>query len=348
MTKTLTDHILSIVENATAQQPMRYGDVATALVRVRPETTPDEPHDALEALVAQRLLSTARITRGGITHDVYWPTGLKTPVLTGIKPKEPIAVPIETLPATPTETEPDTNAQRLIKAIVAHGPINNADLAEMTGVAAKSIDSVLRSAMAKKQITNRRIYVPDAGRDLRHWMTATQAEEWDVQQGHAMSHPSAIMAPAARAAVEQLQDDLRDLAAERDGLIGLIGATGLSEAIAMIEARRAEMHDLKNEVAARTLIMSQLAEIVGVENHEDILGAVERMTADRPAPTPGRLALLLIDSADLTEIEELPTNDDGEAHTRALATVEHGHAARAVVVRIQGEAVRTVAWKAAA
>lgn len=341
MTKTLTDHILSIVDHATPQQPMRYGEVATALVRVRPETTPDEPHDALEALVAQRLLSTARITRGGITHDVYWPTGLKTPVLTGIKPKEPIAVPIETLPATPTETAPDTNAQRLIKAIVAHGPINNADLAEMTGVAAKSIDSVLRSAMAKKQITNRRIYVPDAGRDLRHWMTATQAEEWDAKQGHAMSHPDAV--PAG----DSMHEDLRNVTEERDGLLGLIGATGPSEAIAMIEALRAEMHDLKNEVAARTLIMSQLAEIVGVENHEDILGAVERLTADRPAPTPGRLALLLIDSADLTEIEELPTNDDGEAHTRALATVEHGHAARAVVVRIQGEAVRTVAWKAA-
>lgn len=41
MTRTLTDHILSIVDHATPQQPMRSSEVATALVRARPETTPD-------------------------------------------------------------------------------------------------------------------------------------------------------------------------------------------------------------------------------------------------------------------------------------------------------------------
>ncbi len=315
---------------------MRSSEVATALVRARPETTPDEPHDALEALVAQRLLSTARITRGGITHDVYWPTGLKTPVLTGIKPKEPLIVP-----------NPDTHGSRLIKVIVAHGPLIGAELAEKAGLPAKNIDPYLATAVKNGTIKTRMGFVAELGKERKHYMTATQAEAWDAQQGHAMSHPSAIMAPAAPAAAEQKPQDMAALAAERDALLALIGAQDYSDAHAMLSAVRTEMHDLKNEVAARTLIMSQLAEIVGVENHEDILGAVERLTADRPAPTPGRLALLLIDSADLTEIEELPTNDDGEAHTRALATVEHGHAARAVVVRIQGEAVRTVAWKAA-
>jgi len=126
----LPDRILDALDHATPQQPMRHAELVTHITRARPETTPDEISDHLEALIDARQVGTCRITRNGISQNVYWPTGLKTPALAGIKPKQPLTVP--TNPA-PTQEKPDTQASRLIKAIVAHGPIMAADLAEQTG-----------------------------------------------------------------------------------------------------------------------------------------------------------------------------------------------------------------------
>lgn len=54
----------------------------------------------------------------------------------------------------------------------------------------------------------------------------------------------------------------------------------------------------------------------------------------------------LIDSADLTEVEMLGEDDDAQA--MAMSSIELGHAARVMVVRIVGEATRRVEWKEAA
>lgn len=315
---TLTDRILAIVAQATPQAPMPHSAIIQALLRQRPETTPDEPHDALEAMTTQRLLSTARITRGGVTHDVYWPTGLTKPALSGIKPKEPIAVP----------TQPDTLAQKLIKTIVAHGPLLAEELADRCGAAKNNIGGLLQHAIKTGSITTRKAYVAERGREMTHYMTATQAAEWDARDGaaeqieihavpdttggHVMSHPDL--------------ETLRDL--------------------------NSEIHALRNDVAARDLILNNLAGSLKVQHIADIPAALDdlihalttrAMTSQSPA---GKPALLLIDSADLTEVEMLGADDDAQA--MAMNSIELGHAARVLVVRIVGEATRRVEWKEAA
>lgn len=211
---------------------------------------------------------------------------------------------------------PDTHGSRLIKVIVAHGPLIGAELAEKAGLPAKNIDPYLASAIKNGTIHTRMGFVAELGKERKHYMTATQAEAWDSNRGHAMSHPCAIMEHPA-----PMQEDLRALAAERDGLLGLLGV---------------------------------LAERLQVREHHEIPAALDELLhalSTRAAihqASAGRLALLLIDSGDLTEVEELPTTDPDDAHQRAMAAVEQGHAARAVVVRIQGEARRHVEWKEAA
>lgn len=349
----LADHILAAVANATPQAPWRDSEIYAA-IRGKHRIETGEFAAALETMTAQRLLNTARITRNDITHCVYWPTGLRTPALAGIQPKEPLIVPH-------TEEKPDTLAQKLIKAIVLNGPIANADLADKTGCAAKSIDSLLRTAIKSGQVTTRPIYVAEAGRELRHWMTSTQAQEWDERStggsSCAAADDPATEPPAGdtQDRLSRLEDVAVALAAERDGLLGLIGARDHPEAIDMLDAVRAEMHRLKNDVAAYALILSSLSERLQVARHEDVPGALDELLhalATRAATaqgSAGRLALLLVDSADLTEIEELPAGlSDQDAESAARAAVLQGHAARAVVVRIQGEARLQVEWKEAA
>lgn len=325
----LTDSILAALDHSTPQQPMYDIEIVDALIAK--DFAQYDILATLDAAVQDRLLGTARITRGGVVQNVYWPTGLKTPALAGIKPKEPL-----TVPTTPI----DTMAQKLIKAIVAHGPIINSELAEKTGAKANNIDSLLKSAVKNGQVTTRQMYVAEQGRDLRYWMTATQAQEWDAREmatemandpgaeqieirpvedaarGHVMSHPEA--------------ETLRDLNAEI----------------------HAEIHALRNDLAARNLILLNLARTLQVQQIEDIPAALDELThalATRAitvqAPT-GKKALLLIDSADLTEVEML--GDDDDAQAMAMSSIELGHAARVMVVHIVGEAQRKVVWKEAA
>lgn len=85
------DRILAAVAKATPQAPCEDIAIVDALRRHR--VAQQDTLRVLDEAVAGRLLGTARITRNGVTHDVYWPTGLKTPALSGIKPKEPLIVP---------------------------------------------------------------------------------------------------------------------------------------------------------------------------------------------------------------------------------------------------------------
>ena len=344
----LSDRILDIVAQATPQAPMRDSDIYAAVCKKgRVET--GEMASALETMTAQRLLSTARITRGGVTQDVYWPTGLTKPAIAGIKPKEPLKV--------PNLTDTDTKAQRLIKAIVAHGPITNADLADKTGTKANNVDGLLKAAVNRSQITTRQIFVPEQGRELRHWMTSTQAAEWDARAeideqieippatdtpvGHVMSHPAA----------EQKSEDFFLLGVLAD-IRAAIGDTGQIMLGDLAQAIKTRIHDYKNDIAARDLILNNLAGTLKVQNIADIPAALDdlthalstrAMTTRAPA---GKPALLLIDSADLTEVEML--GDDDDAQAMAMSSIELGHAARVMVVRIVGEATRRVEWKEAA
>lgn len=331
----LPDRILDSLDHATPQQPMRHAELVTHITRARPETTPDEISDHLEAMIDARQVGTCRITRNGISQNVYWPTGRKTPALAGIKPKEPLTVPTNPANTATSQEKPDTQASRLIKAIVAHGPIMAADLAEMIGSKVNSIDGSLLSAIKAGTITTRMAFVTELGRERKHYMTRTQAEEWDepstgvtpelpepATQGHAMSHPS----------VHAEVPNPTENPTEQDAL-------------------RVEIHQLKNDLAARNLILYTLAETLQVEAIEDIPTALDELLGalNARALSLGKPALLLIDSDELTELEPLPEDMNArEMRQEAERAIHQGHAARAVIVRVIAEARRQVEWKEAA
>lgn len=332
MTQALHDLILSIVGKASSMRPMASKDIWVALRKTRPETTPDELPDVLEYLTNSRVLATCRITRGDITQDTYWPTGLRNPVLIGAPPM----------------SNPNTSASKLLRAIVLHGPITGADLAIKTGIAAKSIDSLLESATTRDAVTSRRGFCAEKGRELKHYMTTTQAGDWDAREAEAESEKRMDVvgqngntgehyaAHAMSAPVSEAASDKPD------------------NADAELAALKSQIHGLLNDVAAANLIFSQLADTLKVEKPEQIPAAIDELTQAlatrglQPAPVNGKLALLLIDSAELIEIDELDQCDAANAQHLAVRNIELGHAARAIVVRILGEAKRQVEWKAAA
>ena len=325
----LADHILAAVAKATPQAPMRDSEIYAAF-RGKHRIETGECAAALETMTVQRLLNTARITRNGVTQDVYWPTGLKLPALTGVQPKE--------LRIVPAASTPDTHGSRLIKVIVAHGPLIGAELADKAGLPAKNIDPYLATAIKNGTIHTRMGFVAELGKERKHYMTATQAQDWDERLqtsapgGHAMSHPQALEARASTR---------------------LDGDTHFADDATL--ARLRQIEEDNQALAADALILSSLAERLQVTRHEDAPGALDELLhalatrAVTARGSAGRLALLLIDSADLTEIEELPAGlSDQDAEYAARAAVLQGNAARAVVVRIQGEARLQVEWKEAA
>lgn len=101
---------------------------------------------------------------------------------------------------------------------------------------------------------------------------------------------------------------------------------------------------LQTEVAALTgAYQQQKARI------HDLMNAIDRYQLQKTAPAPaGKIALLLIDSADMTDIEELDGADMAKAQAEALRQIDVGNAARAVVITLHGEAYRRSAWKEAA
>jgi hypothetical protein len=128
-------------------------------------------------------------------------------------------------------------------------------------------------------------------------------------------------------------------------------------AMADVANLRKIAHDQGNDLAAATLVLNMVGERLQVPQPEDIPAALNELLhafatratqAEAKAETIGKTALILIDSTDLTEIEELDQYDVENAQQLAMRSVEQGRAARAIVVRILGEASRKVVWKAAA
>lgn len=302
----IPDLILSTLVKASSHNPAPFSHIHRAVQRAGPETALDELQTALAALLDQRLLATCRITRDGITQDVYWPTGLKRfipPTIEEIR----------------MSTEPKNS--QLERLIVLHGPINGPALAEKareTGMncPAKNIHGLLASRVTSGEI----IALKTNG--VTVYMTPSQAEDKKTEEeasAHVMSTP-----------INTKQTD------------------------AEIAALKSQIHGLLNDVAAANLIFSQLADTLKVEKPEQIPAAIDELTQAlatrglQPAPVNGKLALLLIDSAELIEIDELDQYDAANAQQLAVRNIELGHAARAIVVRILGEAKRRVEWKEAA
>jgi hypothetical protein len=272
---------------------------------------PDEIHDALEALIDARLITHMRHTSDGVTQNVYWPTGLK-----------PINAP--TLEEIHMSAEPKNS--QLARLILLHGPITGPDLAEKareTGMncPAKNIQGYLAGHVGRGDILARKL------NGVTLYMTPAQAggeavDESEEAAAHVMSTP---MAKAEE-----------------------------TEAPVEIDALKSQIHDLLNDAVAAKLIFSQIGAALKVDQPEQMPEALDELIhalsyrAMQPPPETGRLALLLIDSADLTEIEELSDGEAENAQALAVRYVDQGHAARAVVVRIMGEAKRRVEWREAA
>lgn len=304
--KPLTELMLDILFGATSQAPMPAGAMSREIQKRQPNRhSVMDVLGALDQIVEERRAGTCYIQHAeGDGESVYWPIGLKTPALNGIKPKEPLIVPTQ-------EKAQETLSSKLIKAIVAHGPLLAEDLAEKSGVSKNNIGGNIAHAIKTGSITTRKAYVAERGREMTHYMTTTQAQEWD--DGARMETDMAQKTPLAREAAAS---------------VALDGDTHYADDATLARLRQLE------------------------EDNQALAAERDALLVRRPSATPtqaiGRMALLLIDSADLTEVEELDKHDAPNARALAVRSIEQGHAARAVVVRILGEARRQVEWKEAA
>lgn len=341
MAMNLAAMILEIAAPATRQTPTDLNEIAHAARRRLPGVTPDRLSDALEHLIDQRLLVHCRVTRDEVTRDLYWPTGRTHPTLT------------PTPNRTQTNMAKESNTARLRRTIDASGPISGPDLSGRAKIAQRDLHALLAGPIRRGEVMVRIGFSKDHGRDIRHYMTPDQARIWDEgeQAYEALKQDADTPVSGAEIQVNEidpadLMSDLEALAAERDGLLGLIGVNNHADAIDQVDAWRRKIHDQANDIAAAQLVLGQIAERLQVEAHDQIPAAMDDLM--RAVIEHGRLALLVIDSADLTEIDPLDTEDITEAIQRAMSAVDRGEAARAVVIRVLGEARRQVQWLEAA
>jgi hypothetical protein len=323
MNKSMQSIVLAALAKATSILPQAFSGVVDAVIELQPDATNDEIADALEKLADSSRIKVSRGQRGGIWQNLYWPNGRNQP------------------------EKPMSKSETLLRAIVKHGPIVASALAEETGIAAKGIDAILASPNTRNVVVTRLGFCAEKGRDLKHYMTTTQADEWDenvAAAGGDRDNPAAHVMSAPRIVAKQSEDEIPANVSVGENIADNAEVTAL----------KIQIHGLLNDVAAANLIFSQIADMLNVTRPEHIPAALDDLTqalstrAMQPDPELGRLALLLIDSADLTEIEELDTYDSANARQLAERSVEQGNASRAVVVRILGEAQRRVEWREAA
>ena len=153
--------ILSALKNTASDT----SKTRTQLIKqCKAETDLHEFDLQLAVLVAGREVGTMRSTRNDITTEFYWSTG--------IKPKKGI-------PIMASEKKAENGISTLSRAILKYGPIVGADLAMKTGIAARNIDTLLERANAIGGIQIRVGFNAEKGKELKHYMTRTQADEWD-------------------------------------------------------------------------------------------------------------------------------------------------------------------------
>ncbi len=119
---------------------------------------------------------------------------------------------------------------------------------------------------------------------------------------------------------------------------------------AEVERLTRKCHDLGNDVAGYAMQQGILRTKLDIGPDDDVVEAVDALLGMQAegALHAGKLAILLIDSADMTDIEELDTSDIAQAQAEAMRNIDVGNAARAMVISIHGEAYRRSAWKEAA
>jgi DNA-binding PadR family transcriptional regulator len=140
-----------------------------------------------------------------------------------------------------------------------------------------------------------------------------------------------------------------------EGLRNVQPSLGLQTSVAALtgayQQSRAQIHDLRNDVAGLSMHISILRDRLKLGPDDDIIEALDTAMSQASPPNNGtshttaKLALMLIDSADISEIEPLDTDDIETASAEAVRQIEAGHAARAVVISIHGEAVRKAEWR---
>lgn len=261
----------------------------------------------------------------------------------------------------------ESKSSQLARLIVLHGPIKSSELSEKACDKGLNIPTKNIPGLMGIHVNRGEIHVKKHNSAM-WYMTESQAMDWDEDVAaaggerdnpvgaHVMSAPAALSddgEPLRMRLIEALEYNkvANDLLADLETALGV---EHRDELLAAVAAWKSREHDLLNDIAVADLIFSQIADTLKVEKPEQILDALDELKhalslarAMQPEPT-GRLALLLIDSADLIEVDELDANCDPRiAQDAAKARIDQGHAARAVVVRIIGEAVRKVEWKEA-
>lgn len=325
--------VLAIIQPHSSMRPISQADL---LAHTRTMAPPADIHDAVEQLLDALLISHMSHTRGGVTQNFYWPTGLK-----------PINAP--SIEAIRMASEPKNSL--LNRLIVLHGPIVGTALAwkardQGANIPAKNVPGLLETLIRKQTVIVRK-------KDGANWyMTPSQADEWDT---------SAASSAGLQDAGEDA-DDIGDEAGahvmsappastEQCGAEIRVNETATENA--ELEELKARVHDLLNDVAAANLIFAQMQDTLRVDRPEDIPGALDEMMHTlttrvmQPAQPLGRLALIVYSDteADLQFLEPYVTEND--ASQIALNQVNAGSSERCAVIRVLGEARRPEAtWEA--
>lgn len=351
-TSPLALSVLKTLQRGSSMNPINLGDI----LRAHPDASSDIPN-AMQALIDARLVSTLTHIVDGTATKLFWPTGLK-----------PLTAKPLRKPAMPTK-KPEAGSTTILKYILSHGPITGTDLAVKTSIAARNIDTVLERAGAN--IVTRIGFVAEKGRELKHYMTPQQAIEWDAKQNKAeipvnetieetdedMPPANAgILASANRMLHEKLEAALEFNAASnailadmeaflgvdhRDELLGKV--RDMETLISCHERTIQSLHDIIDGMLED---WTNIRRALDVSTYEEALQAITQLnnlSTRQSAIQPGKTALMLIDSDDMTELEMLAPDDDARA--MAMTNIVLGHASRVLVVRVMGEANRNAVWK---
>jgi hypothetical protein len=251
--------VLDSIQPHSRHSPIALGDI----LRAHPAASADIPN-ALQALINARLISSMTHTLNGITRAVFWPTGLKHVTATGVNLMS---------------KRPESGASTLLRAILAHGPVTGADLAMKSGIAAKNIDAILDSPNTRDVIVTRIGFCTERGRKLKHYMTRTQAEEWDAREGaaeadapaaHVMSTPDAKQFEA-EIPLNESGEDLPPPA--NAGLLASVSAM-LMEKVDQLEEM---VETLRNNITDMLNDWTDIRQQLDVSTHEEAMQAIAQM-----------------------------------------------------------------------
>lgn len=368
--------VLKIIQPHSSMRPISQGDIVAKTRTIAPNNI---IYVALQELNNARLVTSMRHTVGDVTQNVYWPTGLHPITAPTLEEIRMASEPKNSQLAALIVTHGPISGSDL--AAKAQDKGLNCPTKNVQGILGGHLT---RGEIIMKKRDGLNWYMtpnqaeawdgkPEGQADIdppnqaaAHVMSAPPAsakqskDEIPVNESDKGMPPSdrVLLEQANRALTQNLEQALaynrisNDLIADLEQAMGVEHRDDLLEAAATMKT---QIHGLRNDVCAANLIFSQLAETLKVEKPEEIPDALDELThalATRAMLTEpadrGELMLILIDSSELVEFEELDQKDAAHAQQRAIQTIEQGHAARALVVRVMGEAKRHVEWKEAA